>query len=274
MPGLTLIPALFLGVLCLGSVPAGANLRAPVSQDSPSSALAGEPGLTVLAEELTLLCREQGCWLEADYHLLAAAPGSWHLVFVLPAPGKVTVRSGSSRLLVSSRPVAWPDPRTRRSPRDKAPRLYLEPRMYQAAFELTLPAGDNLLQIRYHQDWGRDERKFQGYFSGWLTARTLRYELWPLRQWHLDPGFKLTLSVRVDNPKLEACLLRAADRTDQVPANLELLPHGEGGFFSLQRSWGPKFPARLELVTGTWEALATYGIKPPAPDTQAAPDQE
>ncbi len=274
MPRPTLISVFLWGMLCLGTLPAGANLRAPVSQDSASGALAGGSGLTVLAEELTIRCKGQGCSLEVDYRLRATVPGSWDLAFVLPAPGKVTVRSGSSRLEVSSRPMAWPDPQARSSPTGQPPRLRLEPKMYQARFQLSLPAGDSLLQIRYRQDWGRNERKFKGYFSGWLTARTLRYELWPLRQWRLGPGFRLVLSVRVDDPQLEACLLRAAAGASQTPANLGLLPGDHNGVFFLKRSWGPEFPARLELVTGSWEALATYGIQPPDPDLQPGPDQE
>ncbi len=269
------LTAAALAALWLAAGTAGANMRAPVSRHSPSAALAGpSAGLTVLGEELALACRGDGCAVRATYRLWARSAGSWDFGFVLPGPAKVTVRCGQTELQAASRPAHWPDPQAETSGPGDMPRLHFLPKMHQAGFELSLPAGKSAITVSYRQAWGKSERRFSGYFSGWLSARTLRYELWPLREWRLAPGFALMVTVKVEGDAGRSALLRAAAEPGQPPANLGLLDRDKDGALVLRRRWGQRFPARLELVVGTPEALATYGIKPPPAEKEPGPGLE
>lgn len=271
----TITLAAALAAILLAAQIAGANMRAPVSRHSPSAALEGPvPGLTVLGEELGLVCGPDGCRVRATYRLWAAAAGSWDFGFVLPGPGEVTVRCGQTVLRAASEPARWPDPQAETSGPGNLPRLHFLPPMEQASFGLSLPAGKSAVTVSYRQAWGKSERKFEGYFSGWLSARTLRYELWPLRDWRLAPRFSLALSVRVEAGHGQAALLRAFAESAGPPANLGLLRREGDEALALRKSWGKRFPARLELVVGAPEALATYGVKPPLAEREAGPGLE
>ena len=258
--------------LTVGS--ARANMRAPVSRPSPSTALGGPaPELTVLKEHLEVACNNNGCRVDAKYFLEAGGAGSWRLAFVLPKPGKVTVRSGGTALLVTSQPVVWNDPLAKTYRPGKQPRLHFMPKMQQAVFDVALPAGQSALEVSYRQAWGQDERKFEGYFQGWLSTRTIRYELWPLRQWRLARDFALTFLVRIEDDGAGGALLRVAKEPVAPLTNLTLLPRGDDGVWRHQWRWGKKFPARLEVVAGPKEALATYGIRLPAGEGDRGPEQ-
>jgi hypothetical protein len=140
--------------------------------------------------------------------------------------------------------------------------------MHEAFFDLALAQGVSAVKITYRQAWGRIEREFKGYFSGWLTARALRYEMWPLRGWTLAPAFRLAAQVRVRRGTAAAGLIRWADERTGPLEELAVLERAETGDLVFHRQWGRSFPARLELVTGSGEAVATYGVEPPSQERE------
>lgn len=93
--------------------------------------------------------------------------------FVLPEQGRFKVTVGGSVITADSRQVAWKYPYPNVTCRDKLPLLHFMPQMHEATFNLN----------------------------------TLRYELWPLRQWRLSPDLALKFKVMVRNDRGDAALL-------------------------------------------------------------------
>lgn len=72
--------------------------------------------------------------------------------------------------------------------------------LYQFDFDAAILPGENTVQVRYHQPYSFAE-PYVAYFSSPSPMRYVSYELWPLKEWSLDPGFKIDITVRLHNPR-------------------------------------------------------------------------
>lgn len=252
-----LLPAVL--VVCLAYLPARANFSAPLTLRSPSGALAeSRPGeLKILAETLEITC-DQNCRIEAVYHIQARNGGRFELNFILPRPTQISVRVNNIGQEVTSRPFTWKLPEQER----KGPRIIEDIKMARATFGAELKPGPNIIRVGYQQPWGKDQRIFGGYFSGWKSAQEISYELWPLKEWHLAKDFSLKLKVYISEKPAQgrrAMIEAFGDRLG--PGRTLLLTPPQKGYepVRLDLEWGTDFPDRIRLLLGTSKML---GLKP------------
>lgn len=192
-----------LGVVLALSGSARANLRAPrevaqppsaALQATPGRAIPGAPAVVVQRETLQLTCAGR-CEVAATYHLKLAAPAALALEFVLPqqtAPLQVQVDDAAPQQVATDR---VPEAEAARY-LIPAPHRGLATPLARARFSVSLPAGAVRLQVRYSQEPALHEHDY-GYFKKGRFVSSLRYELWPLREWTLAPDFALHLEVRL-----------------------------------------------------------------------------
>ncbi len=245
---------LLMAALALGAQPAAANLRAPITRHAPSGALRGPgQGLSVVSESLRIQCGGD-CAIKAVYHVRAREAGSRQFEFILPRSSQVTVKTATSSPQAHTGPFVLPE---RESPGGE-PRFITSVPLAKATFQAVLQKGGNELAISYQQPWGQEERKFEGYFSGWKSARVLRYELWPLKEWRLAKEFSLRIRITVSPEAAagqKALLLAYPTRAgkpvvwQQVPAQRD----HQGIAFNLDL--GRDFPDRLEILLGPEDIL-------------------
>lgn len=268
--------------------PAGANMSAPQTEHSPSTAMATPgPSLAVLSEDLSMTCNRGGCLVQAVYLVCSSGDGIWPLEFVLPEPAEVRATAGGREQIVTALPYQWHDPAPKSGGPQGLPRMHFLPKLYRARFVAELTGGEHFVQVQYVQPWGASQRHFDGYFKGWLKSKVIRYELWPLRGWRLAPRFKLSVHITIEpeaasSPSTEvehqAGLVRISQGPDQPLHNLFVLSNtDEQGGMTLDMDWGKNFPARLELVVGCRVAVTSYGVKipkrTPNPNSDAGPEQ-
>ena len=72
--------------------------------------------------------------------------------------------------------------------------------LYQFDFDAAIRPGENTIQVNYHQPYSFAE-PYVAYFSSPSPMRYVSYELWPLKEWSLEPGFKIDLTVRLYNSR-------------------------------------------------------------------------
>jgi hypothetical protein len=182
---------------------AAANLRAPgYVPHAPSSALYAPPagGLTVTGEELTLDCKER-CAVTATYAVTAAKEGRLAFEFILPVKEQVAVRVGPTGTAVKVGPAEPLSEREAKAMREARTGAVRNDRvhLYRARFEATLAAGATRIVVTYSQPLGAYERD-HGYFKKGRWVQTFQYEVWPLKEWTLAPGFTAKLTVTMPRP--------------------------------------------------------------------------
>ena len=196
------VPLLLVLVAALAPAPARANLRAPgYVPHSPSSALyAPAGGLTVTGEELTFEC-DGRCAVTAAYAVTAARAGRLAFEFILPVKEQVAVRVGPAGEAVKVGPAEPLGAREAKAMRAALARAHRDDRvaLYRARFEATLAAGANRVVVTYVQPLGAYERDY-GYFKKGRWVHTFQYEVWPLKEWTLAPGFTARLTVTMPRP--------------------------------------------------------------------------
>jgi hypothetical protein len=189
-------------LITLASGPAAANLRAPgFVPHSPSSALyAPAGGLTVTGEELSFDCTER-CAVTAAYAVTAAKEGRLAFEFILPVKEQVAVRVGPAGAAVKVGPAEPLNQREAKAMDAANARSFRSDRtpLYRARFEATLVAGANRIVVTYSQPLGAYERDY-GYFKKGRWVQTFQYEVWPLKEWALAPGFTASLTVTMPRP--------------------------------------------------------------------------
>ena len=233
---------------------AAANLRVPITRHAPSGALSGPgQGLTVVSESLQIQCGSD-CVIRAVYRVRAREPKKYKFEFILPESCRVVVKIENSSPRVQTSPFSVP---TKAKPGEK-PRFITSVAMARATFVATLQEGVNDIAISYRQPWGKDERKFEGYFSGWKSARILRYELWPLKEWQLVTDFTMKIGVTIA-PAMAAnqeVLLMAYPTRESEPNILKQVPseRDKDGIF-IDLNLGHEFPDRLEIILGPKDIL-------------------
>jgi hypothetical protein len=189
-------------LLALFPTLASANLRAPGSvPHSPSSALyvpAG--GLTVTGEELTFDCDDR-CAVTAAYAVTAAKEGRLAFEFILPVKEQVAVRVGPLGAPVQVGPAEPLGERETKGMAAASARSYRNDRtpLYRARFEATLVKGPNRIVVTYSQPLGAFERDY-GYFKKGRWVQVFQYEVWPLKEWTVAPGFAAKLTVTMPRP--------------------------------------------------------------------------
>jgi hypothetical protein len=181
---------------------AAANLRAPGSvPHSPSSALyAPAGGLTVTGEELAFDCSER-CAVTAAYAVTAAKEGRLAFEFILPVKEQVAVRVGPASAAVKVGPAEPLGEREAKGLAAAGARSFRGDRvpLYRARFEATLAAGANRIVVTYSQPLGAYERDY-GYFKKGRWVQAFQYEVWPLKEWTLAPGFTAKVTVTMPRP--------------------------------------------------------------------------
>ena len=225
-----------------------ANMRAPVTLHKPSGALLPvKAGLTVERAELVLRCR-QDCEITARYQISSLADCVTELTFILSNPDPIRASVNGSPTTVST--TAPFSPGHEIPSRNDLPRLEYSDDLYQASFPARLRAGDNRVTVNYRQQYGTDEKEFAGYFSGWRQLREIRYELWPLREWHLAHTFTTTVqSFFVPQKHGEMRLVHGYHNRETRARLLEkCTPVQEDRPFT--RTWNTTFPGRIEWLLG------------------------
>jgi hypothetical protein len=72
--------------------------------------------------------------------------------------------------------------------------------LYQFDFDAAVLSGENTVEVRYQQPYSFAETSV-AYFKSLSPMHYVSYELWPLKEWHLDSGFKIDLIVKFHNPR-------------------------------------------------------------------------
>jgi hypothetical protein len=195
-------PIVVIAAALLAPALAAANLRAPGHvPHSPSSALrAPAGGLTVAGEELTCACAER-CAVTAVYAVTAAKEARLAFEFILPVKEQVAVRVGRAGAVVRVGPAEPLNEREAAGLAAAGARSFRGDRvpLYRARFEATLAAGANRIVVTYDQPLGAFERD-HGYFKKGRWVQTFQYEVWPLKEWKLAPGFTAKVTVTMPRP--------------------------------------------------------------------------
>lgn len=132
--------------------------------------------------------------------------------------------------------------------------------LYHASFEGTLTQGRNIISVNYRQPVGVSETHY-GYFTKSVYASGFGYELWPLREWKLAPGFSLNIDVRVaDYSSLMRTLFGSRNRirlsgsgknADAQPQPCAGVAYSqEDGFLRARMKWANNFPDVLTVSYG------------------------
>lgn len=259
-----------LPLVWLAPARASANLRAPrVVQRTASSLLATPqlPEVVVLREDLSFDCDSEACRVAARYDVRAAEAVDAALAFVLPVDADVSVMVGDKPVPATVAPDGAAPFRGR-----ERSRLFngwrAEPG-YVATFRATLPAGDFSILVRYRHQWGLSEHGY-GYFSDGDIVKELFYEVWPLREWTLAPGFFINVQLSAPYRKPGwwrrwfgtvngfACEVGTFERGTQPPAAHSYLAahkdEGEGRFVINARVL-PPIPDRIFCAYGNEDLI-------------------
>jgi hypothetical protein len=187
-----------------------ANLRAPwVVNRYPSYSLASSnPTLVVLKENLEFNCDpiyegegnlsrivEKNCKVEAVYFIQSAADVSYPLEFILPS-GKNVITTVNDLEPQTTKPTEI----TISDLEKEGYRLsdlckFCEERinkLYTATFTAKFALGSNKIRVQYEQPLAITEVS-HGYFQSSKWSNAFSYELWPLRDWKLDPKFEMKI---------------------------------------------------------------------------------
>lgn len=239
-----------------------ANMTAPRAVPSPSGALeAMSQGLTALSEELIFDCGEI-CRIRAVYRIRVERAGDYTLAFILPRAEPVEVRAGGRLLKVDSHEFNWLLPEMEQRPAS----IMEKAAMARARFTARLAAGVQTMDIRYQQAWGEDQRFAGGYFHRRKPARRISYELWPLKEWSLDPGFRLTVRISIDPDTAlhKGAVVWAFEDILGPGRMLRVAPvaaNRQGVDFHLE--FGSGFPDRLRLMIGGARVLQIEHLQAP-----------
>lgn len=199
--------------------PASANLRAPRrAPHDGSSALYPVRGAEVLRELLRFACRQDRCDVTALYTVRSEQAQELELSFIVPGQQTVQVKVGGDAhdsQVITSEAL---DPRELESlsidSRSDAPQLH------KAKFRAALRAGEQTIEVRYKQRGDGVEHDY-GYFSEGSFVYQLRYELWPLKEWQLAPGFTLELQVELTRERQPSLWKRWFGRVDTIACHSE-----------------------------------------------------
>lgn len=275
--------SIVLALSLIAPAAAQANLRAPFEiLQPPSSALAPPPASPassgpaprVLAESLDLQGGAPGApyQVRATYRVHAERAADYALSFVLPGPAVVQaiVNDAPPQTVASAEPPARPRPYDRR-----------DPPPHSARFTASLRPGENRITVRYQQPVAQLEHG-HSYFSKGRFVDTIRYELWPLREWPLAPDFRLDLEVRIPRPapgffararhryrmlRCQGVSRPAAPQQNPAPPEQEAVPPApvvtplttqllqEGDTLRLQAALSTTFPDTLRCHSGDADLL-------------------
>lgn len=133
--------------------------------------------------------------------------------------------------------------------------------LYQFDFDAGIRSGENTVKVSYRQPYSMAESEV-----GSPPMRYVSYELWPLKEWSLDPGFKVDITVRLHNPRYGFLNMKrdglsvSAGRFKDVrngglvkassslsPNTLESLPDGHIVYRTLLQG---DIPDRLFIISG------------------------
>lgn len=173
-----------------------ANMRAPrVIAQGSSSALYPHPTITALSETLALQCTLTACNVTATYWVTSDKQHDAHLTFVMP--DAVPISAHVNQLSVNAQVQAFGPSRIEEQKMlaeiAKANYSSAQTSLHQAQFIAPLRAGTNQIEVRYEQKLYAIESDY-GYFRKGRFDYTLRYEVWPLKEWVLAPNFALTFT--------------------------------------------------------------------------------
>ncbi len=242
---------------------AQANLRAPVEvHRSPSSTLYRPTApLVVKQEDLRFVCTRASCAVSAVYYVKAGKAARVPLEFICPGKNTLTVKVGSSKLApakVSSTSLSAAERKKVEAAMGGFSRN--RPALHKARFTADLRQGENRIQIRYAQKLSALERDY-GYFKNGRYLHRLQYELWPLKGWKLDPGFKLHLTVKLERKAPSWFSRTFGTVTSMACAKqgkgvaITVKPRQQGKYLVLAARLGKDFPDRLTCRMGDKDLL-------------------
>jgi hypothetical protein len=110
----------------------------------------------------------------------------------LPLPEDVFVTLGQEPAAVKVEP-------TEQLPPFAMEQFGPEAQLYRARFSAHFEPGETSLTARYRQPLASAEAG-RGYFSEGKMVPYFRYELWPLKSWRLEPGFRIGVTVSLAHP--------------------------------------------------------------------------
>ena len=256
---LIFIPAVFLS----------ANMRAPYMRTSmPSRSLTVKTPapLVVVKEDLSFDCdapyegdigavakQRRFAQVTAVYHVDAERQCECAFEFVMPDDVEVAASIGEKPCAAGRAVIAkgeFPDGWSVRINRS----------LCMVSFSGKLSQGRNVIRIGYRQTVGVSEAHY-GYFTKSVFASGFGYELWPLKEWKLSPGFSLNVDVRVaDYPGFRRTLFgsknsvhlygsgRNADAQSQPCA--EAVYSQEDRYLRARVNWTKNFPDVLHVSYG------------------------
>ncbi len=261
--------AIFLPV-CLS-----ANLRAPIIHDQHfSSALSGlHEGITVRSAHLRFDLetdpstppQNSTCRIKAKYRIHSDNTHKVTLEFLTPTDGAVSWQSGEQEGVARLEKV----PLEQVEEEEEIPSAA---KLYRAAFDLTLAAGEQLLIIHYDHVPGYRELDY-GYFKSSRFVHQIRYAVWPIKEWQLAEDFQLTMDATLQNPATGWWARRKGKEdtlslTDEKNAVLspESIQFTEGTLHVTWRWDASGLPHSLHLHAGNADLMErAHGLQYPYP---------
>lgn len=181
----------------------------------PSFAIVSKAaGLIVTGETLVFECghlyegepdagrlQNSFCRVSAEYRVTSVQAVDAGFEFIGPSEDAVGIE-------INGKPAESKSSRLQLS-RDDAARIGIHPAcrhcavpddensqpLFSVLFSGALIPGANVIRVTYKQPLASDEISY-GYFQISLWAQGFSYELWPLREWKLDPAFKMKIEIR------------------------------------------------------------------------------
>lgn len=226
-------------VLVLTGV-SSANMRAPMHRDMPptSGLLAAGKGLSVISEELSFDCIDDGCMVSALYKIKVKEKGSFKMSFIGHTRPPVIASVNDNDSEVSVKEIAsdskngtllfakpfeyeiqrhWDEGTCNGKPDLSAgegwekylrcllfdnslhmdfndPSSMYPWALYSHEFNADMAEGENTVHVIYFQLYSRGEPLHTRRNN---PFRFISYELWPLQEWILEPGFRINVNINL-----------------------------------------------------------------------------
>ncbi len=188
---------IFTVLLTLWTVPAAANMRAPMNVlEGPSTALEPISDVEVLRERLDIECQPKSCRVTARYVVAAQSATSFETTFILPAETDVAVSVNGKASRSTPAPMRdVPDEL-------QLPRRFFgdAPTLFEARIAGDFGAGKNEIVVSYDQPLTRLETSY-GYGARSRFVSLFSYEIWPIRQWKRADDFVIEAAVTMASPR-------------------------------------------------------------------------
>lgn len=187
-----------------------ANMRSPwVINRYPSYSLTKtNTELKVLKEDLNFYCDrvyegdpnyesllDKKCKVEVAYTIQSNKDAKLYFEFILPSEKDVFVSINNENENIAQTKAILVSDTEKEGYRLSDLCRFCEKTinsLYSASFSGKMTTGENIIKLRYDQPLAVSEISY-GYFKSSKWSNSFSYELWPLKEWKLDPNFKITI---------------------------------------------------------------------------------